>query len=349
MKMATADMAQPPRRAPDGHDPALLAFLILPGFPMACLTSAIEPLRAANEITGRRAFRWQLVSETGERVRSSAEVGFDPDLALADLTRADFVFIMSSPDGQFRDPKRAEGRLRRLDRAGVPLGAFSGGIFPLARSGLMEGRRCSVHWCYDAAFRAEFPQIEAQSSVITIDRRRHTASGSAAVFELMLGIIADRLGERVMTEVACWFQHPLMRSAEVRQSVPAHGAGTTADRLPPAVSEAIRLFAQHIEDPIHISDVARAMSISTRQLDRTFKRATGLSPLRYYRAMRLERARQMVRYSNEPMGEIALAVGYTSSAWMARHYREMFGAAPQDERREANTIRVSESATVPAF
>ncbi|MFN3578061.1 MAG: GlxA family transcriptional regulator, partial [Tabrizicola sp.] len=59
--------------------PLRLGFLMFPGFPMACLTSAIEPLRAANEITGRKQFVWKLVAEASAPVRSSAEIGFDPD------------------------------------------------------------------------------------------------------------------------------------------------------------------------------------------------------------------------------------------------------------------------------
>ncbi len=64
--------------------PFRLGFLMFPGFPMACLTSAIEPLRAANEIMGRTEFVWRLVSETRLPVRSSAEVRFEPDVTLAE-------------------------------------------------------------------------------------------------------------------------------------------------------------------------------------------------------------------------------------------------------------------------
>ena len=78
-----------------------LGFLMFPGFPMACLTSAIEPLRAANEITGTRAFEWVLLAETLEPVRSSAEVRFTPDLRLEAAAGLDQVYLLSSPTGQF--------------------------------------------------------------------------------------------------------------------------------------------------------------------------------------------------------------------------------------------------------
>ena len=154
---------------PPRHGPRTLGFLLFPGFPMACLTSAIEPLRAANEISGRAVFAWKLVGEEMAAVRSSAEVRFAVDLALSEVLEVDDLFLISPPTGGFANPRRGFAALRRLDRAGVGLGGFSGGIFPLARAGVMAGRRCSVHWCYEAAFAAEFPRIEASRSAILRD------------------------------------------------------------------------------------------------------------------------------------------------------------------------------------
>lgn len=325
-----------------------LAFLILPGFPLSCLTSAIEPLRAANEITGQRAFRWLVVGETAAPVRASADVGFEPDVALDALPQIDALYVLASPDGTLEDPKHAYARLRRLDREGVTLGAFSGGIFPLARAGLLEGHRCSVHWCYEAAFSAEFPQIEACDAVITTDRRRHTASGANAVFELMLRRIEAEIDAHTCTEVACWFQHPLVRGEDVSQRRPTIRSASTDDMLPDAVARSIRLFEQNVEFPVQIAEAARTVGVSARQLERCFKRATGMSPLHYYRMLRLREARQLVLYSNRALTDIAMAVGYCSSTRMVRHYREAFGASPREDRERINLFRVRTNAPLPA-
>jgi len=324
-----------------------LGFLIFPGFPMSCLTSAIEPLRAANEIAGRRAFSWTVVGETRARVVSSAEVGFDPDAGLNDLTAVDQLHFLGSPVSRFNDPRAANALVRRLSRHGVRIGGFSGGIFPLARTGLLDGHRCSVHWCYEAAFRTEFPKVEASQSVITIDRNRLTAAGATAVFDLMLRLIEDRLGAEIMTEVACWFQHPFVRGEDVAQKTPAPVGVRTEDMLPDAVVRAVRLFAEHVDDPIQIAQVADAVDLSSRQLDRAFKQATGQSPLKYYRMLRLKRARQMALYSNDTVTDIALAVGYSSSTPLVRHYVEAFGVTPQEDRRAINSFRAKGDAPVP--
>jgi transcriptional regulator GlxA family with amidase domain len=319
--------------------PLRLGFLMFPGFPMACLTSAIEPLRAANEITGRREFVWSLVSEAAAPVRSSADIGFEPDVTLGDLETVDHLYLLSPPTAEYADPRRSPAKLRWLDRTGVTLGAFSGGIFPLARAGLLEGRPCSVHWCYEAAFKADFPAVEAREVTILREGRRITASGAGAVFDAMLRLIEERLGRDCMTEVACWFQHPFVRDADASQKVPVARAGGTTDSLPAAIREAIRLFETHVEDPLRIPDVASAVGLSGRHFERMFKRETGQSPLRYYHHLRLMKARQRVLYSNDSLREIAASVGYMTSSPMIRHYTEFFGVSPRDERRLTQTMR----------
>jgi AraC family transcriptional regulator, glycine betaine-responsive activator len=319
--------------------PLALGFLMFPGFPMACLTSAIEPLRAANEITGRREFVWRLIAETKGAVRSSADIGFEPDTTLQEVEGLDHLYLVSPPTAQFADPRRSPARLRWLDRTGVVLGAFSGGIFPLARTGLMAGRPCSVHWCYEAAFRADFPGVEAREAAILREGRRITVSGAGAVFDLMLRLIEERLGRDCMTEVACWFQHPFVRDADASQKVPVARAGGTTDSLPAAIREAIRLFETHVEDPLRIPDVAAAVGLSGRHFERTFKRETGQSPLRYYHHLRLMKARQRVLYSNDSLREIAASVGYMTASPMIRHYVGFFGVSPRDERRLTQSLR----------
>lgn len=324
-------------------------FLLFPGFPMACLTSAIEPLRAANEITGRPGFSWTLLAEEAGPVRSSAGVGFDTDLRLdAALGRGlDALVCLSPPDARFRDPRRSEAALRRLGRGGVVLGGFSGGVFPLARAGAMGRHRPSVHWCYEAAWAAEFPEAETGRHAIERGAGRVTVSGAGAVFDLMLRVIEEQGGRALMTEVACWFQHPFVRDESAPQAMPVAGAGGTQDMLPPPVREAVRLFASHLEEPLSIAEVASRVALSERTLERAFRAATGETPLRFYRRLRLERGRQRVLYSTDTVTEIARSVGFGTSTDFARRYAEAFGLHPTHERRRLAGLRGLAGAVPP--
>lgn len=330
------------------NGPLRLGFLMFSGFPMACLTSAIEPLRAANEIAGRREFEWVLIGETKAPVSSSAHVKFEPDVTLAEAEGLDKVFLLAGPNARYLDARHSTARLRWLDRTGITLGAFSGGIFPLARAGVMVGRKCSVHWCYETAFRAEFPDVAASDTMIVRDNRRLTASGAGAVFDLMLKLIEDRLGRDCMTEVACWFQHPLVREETANQRVPVARSAATSDSLSYPIREAIRMFETHIEDLLRIPDVAAAVDMSERHFERLFKRETGQSPLRYYRNLRLAKARQRIIYSNDSLREIALSVGYLRVTLMSRQYAELFGSTPKDERRSLASLPGVSRQWIPA-
>lgn len=325
-----------------------IAFLIFPGFPMACLTSMIEPLRAANEIGGRPAFAWTLVAECRGRVMSSAEVAFEPDRLLSDPGRIDMMFLLSSPVARFENDRTGPAALRSLARHGTVLGGISGGVFPLVRAGLMEGQPVSVHWCYEAAFQAEFPAIKASSDVIVHGRRRYTAAGAAAAFDLALILVEEALGAEVANEVACWFQHPLMRGEGVKQRKPVAQSPATGDRLPDLVARCITLFADRMADPISVAEIAETVGVTPRQVERAFKKATGQSPTHYYRTMRMKAARQMVMYSRDRIGDIAAAVGYASPAPMIAHYRAAFGLTPKEDRQRINRFRVEGNVPVPS-
>lgn len=324
-----------------------IGFLIFPGFPMACLTSMIEPLRAANEIAGRHAFGWRIFSETGARVMSSAAVMFDPDAPLSQAQGIDHLFLLSSPTANFTDRKKSEGMLRQLGRHGVALGAVSGGVFPLARSGVLDDRPVSVHWCYAAAFAQEFPRHQMQDDVIVFDHPRYTVSGAAAAFDLMLAFIETRLGPETATEVACWFQHPVVRGRGVPQKTPTHRRQTTEDLLPPAVGQAIDLMGQTLAEPLTMADVATQVGLSAKQLERLFKKATGQTPSRYFRALRMKSARQMVLYTRQTLPRIAAAVGYETVAPLVLHYRDEFGVTPAEDRATANRFRVEGNLPLP--
>jgi transcriptional regulator GlxA family with amidase domain len=321
-----------------------LGFLIFQGFPMANLTSMIEPLRAANEIIGQTVFKWHLIGETDVRITSSAGVGFDSDIDLVNAKGLDYMFLIGAPQSVFNNPKSSNGTLRRLVRHGMSIGGISGGVFPLAQTGLLDGYTCSVHWCCRAAFEARFPAIETIDDVIYRDRTRITVSGAAAGFDAMLNLIEQELGAEIMTEVACWFQHPLVRGAGVQQRVPIGNSCNTEDMLPIPIQKAVQLFSESFEYPIRVTQVAKIVGLSSRQMERKFKQVTGQSPINFYRSKRMHAARQLVLYSRDSISEIAAAVGYSTQTRLVKYYREEFGQTPQEERETINIFGTAEYA-----
>jgi len=324
-----------------------IGFLIFPGFPMACLTSFIEPLRAANEISNEIAFEWSLISEKSGKVTSSANVGFDPDTTLLQAAALDFLILLSAPTNSF-ELQSTPACLRKLFKHGVTMGAISGGVFPLIRAGLGKETTISVHWCYRNAFDSEFPEITASDQVIEIRNRLVTASGAAAAFELALHLIENRLTPAIAREVAHWFQHPVMRKTNVPQAAPTYVESGKTAALPDTIVNAIKILGQDISQPVAIADVAKDLDVSPRHLARSFKQVTGLSPSHYYRKMRMDAARQIVMYTNDRLPDVAASVGYANYRAFSKHYQVAFGVNPREDRKRINLYRASGIVPVPS-
>ena len=314
---------------------------------MACLTSMIEPLRASNEISDTKSFEWKLFSENADKVEASANVAFETDGKIEEIEKLDALILLSPPNADFIN-SRSVGVIRRLERHGCTIGAVSGGVFLLAKAKVRPNIRYSVHWCYAAAFTNQFPNNISSEQVIETDRNIMTASGAAAAFDLALLLIRSRLGSSVAAEVACWFQHPIMRNQDVKQVIPSLNELEGLEEMPELARKAISLVNQKINYPLQVNDIADEIGITSRHLSRIFKEATGESPRKYFRKLRVNAARQMILYTNEKIGKIALSVGFSSASILRRHYIDLFSLSPEEERKKINVFRVNDNFPIPA-
>lgn len=320
-----------------------IGFLIFDGFPMSCLTSLIEPLRAANEISKTQTFLWELISENGLKVKSSAAIEFKCNQSIASVDDIDALILLSSPNSQFLNEK-TPSILRHLERHGVIIGAISGGVFPLARAQVGHRSTYSVHWCYAAAFKTEFPNILVSDQIIEKHGRIVTASGAAASFDLALTLITEIISSSVAHEVACWFQHPIMRGGCVHQVLPRITTGEENIEFPYLVQRAISIVNSALDNPPSIDEISEELKISPRQLQRLFLRTTGQSPKRYFLMLRMRSARQLVLYSSKKIRDISELFGFINPSKFRRAYLEVFNLSPEAERAQINLIKVREKA-----
>ena len=306
----------------------------------------IEPLRASNEISDTKSFEWKLFSENADKVEASANVAFETDGKIEEIEKLDALILLSPPNADFIN-SRSVGVIRRLERHGCTIGAVSGGVFLLAKAKVRPNIRYSVHWCYAAAFTNQFPNNISSEQVIETDRNIMTASGAAAAFDLALLLVRSRLGSSVAAEVACWFQHPIMRNQDVKQVIPSLNELEGLEEMPELARKAISLVNQKINYPLQVNDIADEIGITSRHLSRIFKEATGESPRKYFRKLRVNAARQMILYTNEKIGEIALSVGFSNASILRGHYIELFSLSPEEERKKINLFRVNDNSPIP--
>jgi len=305
-------------------------FLLLPEFSMMPFTSAIEPLRAANRMSGAMLYSWTIASLDGGPVSASNGVTIRPDSDLAGAMGADVVVVCSGLDAEAHATPALLAALRRIERKGIMLGAVCTGSVVLARAGLLDGYRCTIHWQDIASFAENYPALEVSSRLYEIDRDRFTCSGGTAPLDLMIHLIARDFGRPLSVSVAELMLHHIAREASEPQrlSLPER-TGVHHPKL----LEAIARMEERIEAAMHVDGIAALAGLSPRQLERLFRFHLATTPSRYYLRLRLERARHLLRQTASPIMQIALSTGFTSAAHFTKCYRETYGQTPSAERR----------------
>ena len=302
-------------------------FLTLPTYSMIACTNAIEVLRMANRLNGSTVYGWQVVSMDGSPTTASNGLTLQPTVRLAEMARPDLVLACGGVDVREAVDGRVTAGLRRLSREGVALGALCTGAFALAEAGLLRGRRCAIHWENLAAVEQEFPDIAFVSDLYAVDRDRVTCTGGIAPLSLMLAVVEARLGPALATAIAAQFLVDRVRPATDPQPSRPYLAGH--ERL----GAAVRMMEEAVANPVQAADVARQVGMSSRQLERLFRRHLGQTPAAFAAGLRLDRARTLLRDTAMPVTAVASACGYATPSRFSAAYGGRFGKTPSDERR----------------
>jgi transcriptional regulator GlxA family with amidase domain len=319
---------------PDSSRPTTLAFLLIREFSMLSVVSAVEPLRAANRLLGREAYAWRFYSADGQPIPASNGMAVNVAGGLAEIVaeapRLDYLFVCAGLDHDPPGRQRLHAALHQCARAGLVLGALSAGAFILARAGLLRGYRCTIHWEFQPAFEEAFPELDVSSGLYVVDRDRWTGSGGVAGMDMMLELIGRDHGAALSRAVANQFQIDRIRNAAISQRP---GTLDRLETLPGPLQKAVGLMLANIEAPLPMGEVARLSGLRLRRMERMFRAHLDASPARFYRALRLEKARDLLLYTNLSTLEIGVLTGFSSSSHFAMAYHRQYGIRPSDARR----------------
>jgi AraC family carnitine catabolism transcriptional activator len=311
-----------------------IGFLLVPQFTIYEFFLAVECLRLANirHAGGRggRLFDWRVISLDGEAVQASNGMTVTPDAAVADVRSIPMVLVIAGYEPERQATRPIMNWLRYLNRHGAELGGLSTGPLLLAAAGLLDGHRATIHWEGLVAFQEQFPGIDVVDAPFVIDRKRLTCAGGAAAFDFMLEVIARRHGPALARGVARELIHDHIRAAPGE-------AGVLLDQqqIPrqPRVRQAVRLMEATMDEPLAAAALAARCGLTGRRLTRLFLAELGEPPMRYYRTLRLDRARQLLLQGDQSVLAVSIATGFTSLSAFSRAYRAHFGHSPRDERR----------------
>lgn len=314
--------------------PLTIALLVLPQSSILEVASTLDPLRSANRHLGYEAYRWRVVSPDGQAVPLTCGIPLPSMGPLQSATSADALIVIAG----FRQAEVATRPLirdlRRMAPRFAAIGGIDAGAWVLARAGLLNGHRATVHWEDLEDLAAAHPEIDVLPNRFVISANRFTAGGAAPAADLMLHLIGARHGAALARQVAASFITTARDGAEPQISPPQpHARGPHANpRLDPRVSAAIARMEQRLDAPETIAQTARALGLSPRRLESLFRANMGLTPGAYALTLRLAAARRMITDTRHPLAEVALRCGFSSASTLSRAFRRHFGKTPSDLR-----------------
>lgn len=305
-------------------------FLLVPKYSMIAVTSAIEPLRMANRLSEEMLYEWPVITLDGAPVPASNGLMIAPDYSIDDAPKLDFLFVCSGVDVTGVFSKELQKYLCNQARQKVKLGGLCTGTYLLARSGLMDGFKCTVHWENIASMREEFPKIQISDELYEIDQDRYTCAGGNAPMDMMLKLITDTNSGKLSANISEQFMCDRIRGRHDRQRTPLQlhlGSGQ------PKLIEAVTLMEANIEEPMSVDELSHLVGISRRQLERLFQKYLNCVPTRYYMDLRLNCARRLLLQTDKSVVDVSLACGFVSAPHFSKCYRDFFGLPPRDERK----------------
>ncbi|SLN36131.1 HTH-type transcriptional regulator CdhR [Roseovarius albus] len=309
--------------------PQRFVFVLLDNFSLLSYAAAIECLRIANRMGEDVLYEWVTTGDSDNTVNCSAGSIFKLDSPLGELNRDDCVMLCGGTEIQTATTKKLLNWVRRETRKGLRVGGLCTAAYTLAKAGLLNNKRATIHWENHDSFMEEFDEVELTKSVFIVDGNRMTTAGGTSSIDLMLKIIADDHGEQLANAVADQLIYSSIRTDQDTQrlSVP-----TRIGVRHPKLSQVIQMMEANIEEPISPSILAKDVGMSTRQLERLFRRYLNRSPKRYYMELRLQKARNLLMQTDMTVINVALACGFASPSHFSKCYRAHYNTTPYRER-----------------
>jgi len=325
----TSSRQQPLPFRPHGEACRIGLFLV-PSFSLIAFASVVEALRGANHCSEKDLFSWSLYSPDGQPITASNGIEIAVDGAYRDASKLSAYVVCAGIHVEKFDHRDLIATLRRLSSFGAGVGGVCTGSYVLAKAGLLDNYRCTIHWENLPSLTAEFPDLMVSEELFEIDRNRFTCAGGSSAVDMILSIIAVDYNQDLAAHITDLLIHHRIREAGERQRMDLRSRLGVSH---PKLLAVIQRMEETVETPMTCAELARQAGVSPRQLERLFSKYLGHSPTRHYLSVRLERARFLLLQTSMPILSVAMACGFVSASHFSKSYSEHFGCTPSAERR----------------
>jgi transcriptional regulator GlxA family with amidase domain len=262
---------------------------------------------------------------------TSVRTGHGLRLTTTPLTELDTVpdlLVMPAVGCGYKAPQQVVDIVRNhpalahvtaLRTAGSALAAACTGTFFLAEAGVLDGLLATTTWWLGPAFRRRYTAVRLdESRALARDGQVTTAGAAFAHIDLALSIVSQE--SRALADTVARYLLIGDRPSQAAFAVPSHLAGSD-----PTVTAFERWVRGHIAEPLRIGDVAAAIGVSERTLQRATAAVLGMSPIDFVHEIRLDEATFLLRTTTQTVDAVAAAVGYRNTSTLRALVRRRRG------------------------
>jgi transcriptional regulator GlxA family with amidase domain len=319
--------------------PKLIGILGFDAVSSLDLISTFEVFSAANNFAEnqfRSSYDPKIVAVKGKCFVSETGVILKARYTLSIARQFDTVIVPGGKGVRSGDTCRTLARwLATHSNTIKRIAAISSGIYPLALSGLLTGRKIATHYRDTQDVSRRFPNVEVSDNAIFIkDGQFYTSAGATAGIDLALSLIEEDYGQRASLAVARELVVYLKRSGSQEQySEPLRFQTESVSRF----SELTTWIHSHLNEDLSIEALAARACLCPRHFSRRFKREVGTSPADFVERLRLDEALRRLCNGDNSVENVGLSVGFKSADAFRRAFERRVGMAPSDYRRHLSS------------
>lgn len=279
-------------------------------------------------------FEVHIVSVDGQPLHCFNGVQIIPDAAMTMDKQYDLIWLPSlivGPNGLFDTHRSVQQWLSRQYRQGAQLASVCTGAFLLAEAGLLDYKKATTHWAFADLFRSRFPRVELLPHLSIVDNDDIVcAAGGSAWHDMVMSILERYVGKRGAVQAGKMFllqyHHNGQRHLDNL---------TTAQKKNDALMEkAERWLVSHLSEEDLIARTAASVGLNVNTFKKRFKKAYDYSPQHYIQRLRIEKAKEALELTDQPIEEISYLVGYQDSSFFRKLFKRQTGLSPGQYRKE---------------
>ena len=323
-------MTYPSQLTPERRPRITVGFLGFDGMTTLDLTGPLEAFSIAHlppEEGNAACYERVLVGLTGKTFVARSGATFKAQHTIRTAPHLDTIIVPGGAGMRESDTSRliADWLLERAQSA-RRIASVSTGIYPLAQSGLLDGRRVTTHWRYAQQLAGAFRRLQVDEAASFIkDDRFYTCGGGTAGIEMSLALIQEDYGARTALSVARELVVNLRPAGGGERLVdPAPNQAGTEERL----AELPGWIISRLQQNLSVEVLAERACLCPRHFTRLFKRTFRRTPANFVEQLRITEAAHRLASRNLSIGGVADSVGFKSPEVFRRAFERRFGVTP---------------------